>query len=112
MAYDEDAMAVAKLTHDELRKVLNELLSLVTKSNVNVVAFSHPKWARTIGGAYPNAPLHDSLTPDAFYAKINENFEDSFWFTGDAFDMGNLGYMHGAYNSARRVAEELLSFVE
>ena len=112
MAYDDDAVSVANLSNEELRNLLNELLSLITKTSVNVVAFSHPKWARTIGGSYPNAPLHEKLTPDAFFNKINQNFANSFWFTGDAFDMGNLGYMHGAYNSARRVVQELLKSIK
>ena len=80
MAYDENAIEIAKLSNKELETLLNELLSKVTKTHIKIRAFSQPKWATKIGGAYPNAPLHDTLKPDEFFGKINRNHENSFWF--------------------------------
>ena len=80
MAYDDSATQIAKLSSEELERLLNELLSKITKSEIKIRAFSQPKWATKIGGAYPNAPLHDTLDPDQFFDKINQNHKNSFWF--------------------------------
>ena len=46
------------------------------------------------------------LKLDDFYEEINKNFKNSFFFAGDAFDIENIGYMQGAYFSAKRAVRE------
>ena len=58
MAYQNFAIEVGNLPDDELRVLLEELLSKLAKSKIKVHEFSKPTWAcdQLFGGSYPNNP--------------------------------------------------------
>lgn len=58
MAYENFAVQVGNLPNDELRILLEELLSKLAKSEIKVQEFSKPTWAcdQLFGGSYPNNP--------------------------------------------------------
>ena len=58
MAYEDFAVQVGNLPSDELKVLLEELLSKLAKSEIKVQEFSKPTWAsdQLFGGSYPNNP--------------------------------------------------------
>ena len=63
MAYNDDAQYIGSMEKSELKFLLEELLSKLSKSKINVVAFSQPNWANrsSFCGSYPNNPLHTGV---------------------------------------------------